>query len=122
MNPVKFDEIVTANADRAVQQRINQFRTDLAQAFNKLVGKNCASDLVFRNSLKSYQGDESPITIIMNVLTGPTPTQGWPKALWIDERIKVKDNLLSQLDAVQQMILTAREQPQQDRVSQEGCS
>lgn len=127
MKAERFDEIVERMAQDRVSKRIVMFRRAVGDAVRALlidfpqygifdaIGKGEPIGEPGPNSDKSYVESNEAVRNVLAILVSPNPRKGWPSKLWEAERIRVKDDLLKQLDIVARAMLLPEPGPDVDR-------
>ena len=103
MKTQKFDDIVAARTEERMQDKIRTCKNEIKQALSKLTG----SGLRWHGWPNVEKWQEQSCVDVLKVLMSSSPDNGWPKFLWDNEREKVTNEILSQLDLVQQAVISA---------------
>lgn len=93
----KFDELVDARAKERARNKIADFRSRIAQAFEYLTGDH--HDCRYRTI--SNKASE-----ILKVMIGENSYEGWPQWIFDKEKKKVQDELLGTMDEMQKAFLS----------------
>lgn len=128
MKAERFDEIVERMACDRVSKRIAAFRQAVGTAIRVLlfdfpqygmfdaIGKgDPIGEIKESGQDKDWVKVNQAIRSVFAILVSPTPRTGWPSKLWEVERIRVKDDLLKQLDIVAQAMLLPEPGPDADK-------
>ena len=99
MNRQTFEQLVERRANERVQQKIGAVRKAVFKALDAM-----APGTAFYNGSGEAKWPEK-FTRILDQLSNPNNTKGWPKYLWVEEREKVTKELFDIMDEMQRALL-----------------
>lgn len=102
MTPERFDEQVRKRANETVQQNIQNCKRGIAVAICQLLGVG-APNLDRGNIRHTLKRKE--VQAVLSILVSEKPDTGWPAELWVRERARLSDEILSRMDELQKMMI-----------------
>lgn len=109
-------EKISIRANEIVQKKINVFKSKIDEALTELFGRghiggeHFGSYIHFDRSTSTNKQKGKHKLFALRAAIGDTQGETWPTILWDEERDKIRNELLSQLDLIQKLLQTKEDE------------